>query len=107
MRKSTKLQEVAKDLIAKIWYTRCYLRMKQEMENGELFIVDKLPEEVYKTEYVLKEIWKDALKSANKIEKKFGKKKLGPYDDFEWGMLNGKLSAIRWVLGDEWDMLDS
>ena len=30
-----------------------------------------------------------------------------PQTDFEWGMVNGKLSAIRWMLGDEWDMLDT
>ncbi len=23
------------------------------------------------------------------------------------GMLNGKLFALRWVIGDEWDMLDT
>ena len=32
---------------------------------------------------------------------------LGPYSEFELGMLNGKLSALRWVLGSEWDFLDT
>jgi hypothetical protein len=28
-------------------------------------------------------------------------------DDFDWGMWNGKLSALRWVLGSDWDFLDT
>jgi len=32
---------------------------------------------------------------------------LGPYTDFELGMLNGKLSTLRWLLGSEWDFLDT
>ncbi len=60
-----------------------------------------------KKEKVDQEIWKRARAEAKRIENTYGKKCLGPHDDFEWGMINGKLSAIRWVLGDEWDFLDT
>jgi hypothetical protein len=72
-------------------------------------VVDPNPGEPfrYKQNETLREVWKRAMKAATRVEKKYGKKNLGPWDDFEWGMINGKLSALRWVLGDEWDMLDT
>jgi hypothetical protein len=51
------------------------------------------------------EIWEGAKRSAKKVEQKYGMENVGPWTDFEWGMLNGKLSALRWVLGEEWDSL--
>ena len=42
-----------------------------------------------------------------RVEATYDPDDLGPYNDFEWGMLNGKLSALRWVMGDEWDFLDT
>jgi hypothetical protein len=53
------------------------------------------------------DIMKRARTAAKRVESKYGKKNLGPYSDFDWGMINGKLSALRWVLGDDWDMLDT
>jgi hypothetical protein len=48
-----------------------------------------------------------------RIEAKYGRdelwKPIGPGHDeaWEYGFINGKLSALRWVLGSEWDFLDT
>jgi hypothetical protein len=43
------------------------------------------------------------------MEEQYGVEELESHtsSDFAWGMLSGKLSAIRWVLGDDWDVLDT
>lgn len=55
---------------------------------------------------IVDEIWDGMIAAMKSAEERYPDE-LGPWTDFEWGMLNGKLSAIRWMLGDEWDMLDT
>lgn len=80
------------EFIDKIWFDR-HLSLHYRIATG--------------VETVNPEIWKGALESAQRVVDKYGEENLGPYSDFEWGMLNGKLSALRWILGYEWDCLDT
>jgi hypothetical protein len=75
-----------------IWYDRKLVLLKRFKEG-----VEKIDPEIEKGMFA----------AMRATERKYGKKKLRNYyhDDFEWGMLNGKLSALRWVLGDDWDNL--
>jgi hypothetical protein len=46
--------------------------------------------------------------AAQAMEDRYGKDNVGPWDDWTWGFVNGKLAAaLRWVLGSEWDFLDT
>jgi hypothetical protein len=91
-RTEEEINAVLEELTDKVWYNR-HQDLKELIEEGQ--------------EEVDPQIWSDALKAAKKVEDKYGVDNLGPYDDFEWGMLNGKLSALRWLIGFEWDMLDT
>ena len=79
-------------LVDQIWYNR-HQGLKERVVNKEVTVAP--------------DIWKGALAAAKIIEKKYGEENLWHESDFEWGMLNGKVSALRWLTGDDWDMLDT
>lgn len=93
-RNDNAILEAEREFFDVIWYDR-KLVLLQNMKEG--------------TETNTPEIHKGMLAAMHRVEKKYGKRKLRNYyhNDFEWGMLNGKFSALRWVMGSEWDFLDT
>lgn len=92
-----------------VWYNRHKYR-RWLIEKGKIKLVSRETWEKGRRDnqtQIIDEIWKGALKAAKQAERELGKDNVGPWSNFEWGMINGKLSAIRWMLGDEWDMLDT
>ena len=70
-----------------------------------MLLLERMVEE--KKEPPPPEVLREGVRAAARIERKYGKKNLGPYTDFEWGALWGKHVALRWVLGDDWDNGDT
>lgn len=97
--------DVEVELESKIWYNRHQIRC-EKIQRGKIKIINAKDFNVSKTQTTItKTIWNGAMRSAKEIEKKYRIGNLGPWDDFEWGMLNGKLSALRWAIGEDWDSL--
>lgn len=107
-RRLTEILDAMDLLFDQVWYNRHQIA-RQKIERGQTKIVEKetFPVKDHSRRPIQRDVWEGALKAAAKVEKKHGLENLGPWNDFEWGMINGKLSALRWVLGDEWDMLDT
>lgn len=78
------------ELWDKVWWNRHQVLL-QRMEQAQ----KPLPESQMA-------VIERAKQAAKRIEDKYGKENLG-WSDFEWGLLSGRMSALRWVKGAEWD----
>ena len=107
-RRLTEIVRAIDEFTDKVWYERHQMR-RNMIKSGRIELVDQeeFPVRDHARRPIQRDIWEGAKKTAKRVEAKYGRKNLGPWSGFDWGMLNGKLSALRWVLGDEWDMLDT
>jgi PIN domain len=94
------------ELVTKVWHNR-HLVLREKIMLGQVKIVDRAEaaHQQFSNNVIAREVWEGALKSAIQVEQRFGRAHLGPYSAFDWGMMDGKLSALRWFLGEEWDEL--
>lgn len=92
LRSEDEITAAESDFFDLVWYDRHQLIKAKHEEGGEDWEANLL---------------KKAEAAARGVEERLGIEAVGPHSEFEWGMLNGKLSALRWVLGEDWDMLDT
>jgi len=87
-RPTDEIVELIGELMDKVWYNH-HLFFQQEVREGG----DNCDPKSMAI----------AIKCAKKMEQKYGRKSLGPYPEVEWGMTLGKVSALRWALGEDWE----
>ena len=109
-RKLSELWEAHEKFFWQVWYNRKWNIIARVEQGDEKLVTQQewdnaTPEE--RRSMMVKSTWDGMLAAMKKTGKELGPDDIGPWDDFQWGMINGKLSALRWVMGDEWDMLDT
>ncbi|MGI5392495.1 PIN domain-containing protein [Streptomyces sp. CA-251251] len=77
------IMDAEEEYFDRIWYTRSIARIAEEPDEQDA-----------------------GKKGRERLEEKYGADNLLPENDWEFGFWNGKLAALRWVLGSEWDFLD-
>lgn len=74
----------------KVWWNRHQVWKESLEDSGKVLSLEE------------QATFNRAEKHAQEIEAKYGADNLG-WDDFEWGLLSGNMSALAWMLGSEWE----
>jgi pyrimidine deaminase RibD-like protein len=79
----------------KVWWSRHQVWIEKIKSGKQALTKEQRP------------VLKMAMQAAKRIKRKYGRKSLG-WNDFEWGLLSGHMSALAWAMGAEWnDSLDT
>jgi hypothetical protein len=93
MRTTAEIIAAEQEFFDKVWYVRSLIR-EEAIERGE--DARSTPD-----------IEEGARRARQAVEERYGAGNVGPWGDWEWGYVNGKLATLRWVLGMEWDFLNT
>ncbi|MDD5301224.1 MAG: hypothetical protein PHD65_12125 [Gallionella sp.] len=108
LRSLAELQAAEDLLFHQVWFNRNKHRLSSIQDGGVMVVdLDNFPKRLQAMSPVERDILKRTMQTARDAVQRYGKESFGPWTDFEWGAISGKLSAIRWMLGDEWDVLDT
>jgi hypothetical protein len=91
------LREVAAatdELTDRVWYARKPVDAQGGVWRGEKPMLNQA-------------IMASMLSRMRNLEQRYGRETLIPRDDFGWGVTCGRLAALRWVLGSDWDDMDT
>jgi len=93
MRPLREILAAEREFFDRVWYVRKLVYEERIEEGKEAPPSPELRERMHAAMHAL--------------EERYGAENVVYESDWDWGFVNGKLSALRWVLGAEWDFLDT